>query len=35
MPLIVMSSVPQVNVGIIGRAMQLIGNHTHFRAIRQ
>ena len=33
MPLIGMSSVPQVRVGVVGWAMQLIGNHTHFRAI--
>ena len=32
-PLIGMSGVPQVRVGVIGRAMRLIGNHTHFRAI--
>ena len=29
-----MSSVPQVIVGAVGRAMQLIGNHAHFRAIQ-
>ena len=32
-PLIVMSGMPQVRVGVIGWAMQLIGNHTHFYAI--
>ena len=35
MPLIGMSGVPQVSVGVVGRPMQLIGNHTHFRAIRE
>ena len=30
-----MSSVPQVRVGVVGRAMQLVGNHTHFRAIQE
>ena len=28
MPQIGMSNVPQVRVGVVGRAMQLIGNHT-------
>ena len=27
--------VPQVRVGIVGRAMQLVGNHTHFCAIQE
>ena len=27
------SGVPQVRVGVVGRAMQLIGNHTHFHTI--
>ena len=31
-PQIGMSNVPQ---GIVGRAMQLVGNHTHFRAIQE
>ena len=34
MPQIGMSSVPQVRVGVIGHAMRLIGNHTHFGAIQ-
>ena len=29
-PQIGISGVPQVRVGIVGRAMRLIGNHTHF-----
>ena len=29
------SDIPQVRVGIIGRAMRLIGNHMHFRAIQE
>ena len=29
------SGVPQVRVGVVGRAMQLVGNHTHFHAIQQ
>ena len=28
--LIGMSGVPQVRVGVVGQAMQLIGNHIHF-----
>ena len=28
MPQIGMSGVPQVRVGVVGRAMQLVGNHT-------
>ena len=32
-PLIEMSSMPQVRVGVVGWAMQLVGNHTHFRII--
>ena len=34
-PQIGKSGVPQVRVGIVGRAMRLIGNHTHFRAIQE
>lgn len=34
MPLIGMSGVSQVIVGIVGWAMELVGNHTHFHAIR-
>ena len=34
-PLIGMSGVPQVSVDVVGRVMQLIGDHTHFRAIRE
>ena len=30
-----MSSVPQVRVGIVGRAMRLVSNHTHFHAIQE
>ena len=30
-----MISMPQVRVDIIGRAMQLVGNHTHFHAIQE
>ena len=32
-PQIGMIGVPQVRVGIVGCAKQLVGNHTHFRAI--
>ena len=35
MPLIGMSGMPQVRMGVIGQAMQLIGNHTHVCAIRE
>ena len=35
MPQIGKSGVPQVRVGVVGRAMQLIGNHMHFRAIQE
>ena len=35
MSLIEMSSVPQVRVGVVGQAMQLVSNHTHFHAIRE
>ena len=35
MPQIGMGGVPQVRVGVVGRAMRLIGNHTHFRAIQE
>ena len=34
-PQIGMSGVPQVRVGVVGCAMQLVGNHTHFRAIQE
>ena len=34
-PQIRKSGVPQVRVGVVGRAMRLIGNHTHFRAIQE
>ena len=34
-PQIGMSSVPQVREGVVGRAMLLVGNHTHFRAIQE
>ena len=34
-PQIGMSGVPQGRVGVVGRAMQLIGNHTRFRAIQE
>ena len=26
---------PQVRVGIVGRAMRLVGNHTHFHVIQE
>ena len=29
-PQIGMGGVPQVWVGVVGRAIQLVGNHTHF-----
>ena len=29
------SGVPQVRVGVIGRAMQLVDNQTHFHAIQE
>ena len=35
MPQIRMSGMPQVRVGDVGRAMRLIGNHTHFCAIQE
>ena len=35
MPQIGKSGVPQVRVGVVGRAMRLIGNHTHFYAIQE
>ena len=34
-PQIGMSGVPQVRVGVAGRAMQLVGNHMHFHAIQE
>ena len=33
-PQIGMSGMPQVRVDVVGRAMRLIGNHTHFHAIQ-
>ena len=35
MPQIEMSGVPQARVSIVGLAMRLIGNHTHFCAIQE
>ena len=35
MPLIGMSGMPQVRMGVVGLAMQLIGNHTYFYAIQE
>ena len=35
MPQIGMIGMPQVRVGVVGHAMQLMGNHTHFRAIQE
>ena len=32
-PLIGMNGMPQIRVGVVGQAMQLVGNHTHFHAI--
>ena len=32
-PHIETSGAPQVRVGIVGYAMRLVSNHTHFRAI--
>ena len=29
------ATVPQVRVGVVGRTMRLIGNHTHFCAIQE
>ena len=29
------TTMPQVRVGVIGRAMRLIGNHTHFRVTQE
>ena len=34
-PQIGIISVPQVRVGIIGRAMRLVGNHTYLCAIQE
>ena len=34
-PLIVMSVMLQVRVGVIGQAMKLVGDHTYFRAIQE
>ena len=34
-PLIGIRGIPPVRVGVAGREMQLIGNHTHFRPIRE
>ena len=33
-PQIEIIGMPQVRVDVVGRAMQLVGNHMHFRAIR-
>ena len=33
MPQIGMDGMPQVRVGVVGRAMQLVGNHMHLRII--
>ena len=35
MPQIGKSGVPQIRVGVVGRAMRLIGNHMCFRAIQE
>ena len=35
MPQIGMSGVPQVRVGVVGHAMQLVGNHMYFCAIQE
>ena len=34
-PQIGMRGAPQVRVGVVGRAIQLVGNHTHFCAIQE
>ena len=34
-PQIGTSGVPQVRVGVVGHAIQLVGNHMHFRAIQE
>ena len=34
-PQIRMIGMPQVRVGIVSHAMQLVGNHMHFRAIQE
>ena len=34
-PQIGIRGVLQVRVGVVGHAMQLIGNHTHFRVIQE
>ena len=34
-PQIGMSSMPQVRVGVVCRAMRLIGNHMHFHVIQE
>ena len=35
MPQIGVSGAPQIRVGVVGRAMRLVGNHTRFRAIQE
>ena len=30
-----MIGVPHIRVGVVGRAMQLVGNHMHFCAIQE
>ena len=35
MPQIGMSGMPQVRVGVVGCAMQLVGNHMYFRTIQE
>ena len=34
-PQIGRSGLPQIRVGVVGHAMQLIGNHIHFHAIQE
>ena len=34
-PQIGISGMPQVRVGVVGHAMQLVGNYTHFCAIQE
>ena len=33
-PQIGMNGMPQVRMGVVGYAMQLVGNHMHFHAIQ-
>ena len=35
MPQIEMIGMPQVRLGVVSHAMQLVGNHTHFRTIQE